>query len=134
MEIFLEFMLMQMAQLQAQSCDKYNPFIIVAVKKTAWFRLIKLKNIVFEFTKTFQIPNKNILAMKLLFNPSMHNVDKWSNILLKSCSVNVARFLKYFWLNNCFWIHFTYLQAAHLKSYKYCKFPLNLLVFIVREH
>ena len=25
----------------------------------------------------------------------MYNVEKWSNILLKSCSVNPARFLKY---------------------------------------
>ena len=25
----------------------------------------------------------------------MHSVEKWSNILLKSCGVNEARFLKY---------------------------------------
>ena len=28
-------------------------------------------------------------------NPSIHDVEKWSNILLKSCSLNNARFLKY---------------------------------------
>ena len=31
------------------------------------------------------------------FNPFIHNVVKWSNILLKSCEVYTARFLKYFW-------------------------------------
>ena len=30
-------------------------------------------------------------------NPLMHNVVKWPNILLKSCGVNTARFLKYVW-------------------------------------
>ena len=29
------------------------------------------------------------------FNPFMHNVVKWLNILWKSCGVNTARFLKY---------------------------------------
>ena len=27
----------------------------------------------------------------------MHNVEKWPNILEKSCGVNTARFLKYVW-------------------------------------
>ena len=27
----------------------------------------------------------------------MHNVEKWPNILLKSCCVNTARILKYAW-------------------------------------
>ena len=27
----------------------------------------------------------------------MHNVVKWPNILLKSCGVNIARFLIYVW-------------------------------------
>ena len=27
----------------------------------------------------------------------MYNVVKWPNILLKSCGVNTARFLKYVW-------------------------------------
>ena len=31
------------------------------------------------------------------FNPFVHNVVKWPNILLKSCSVYTARFLKYVW-------------------------------------
>ena len=31
------------------------------------------------------------------FNPLLHNVEKWPNILLKSCGVNTARFLKYAW-------------------------------------
>ena len=30
-------------------------------------------------------------------NPFMHNVVKWPNIILKSCGVNTARFLKYVW-------------------------------------
>ena len=30
-------------------------------------------------------------------NPFVHNVVKWPNILLKSCGVNSARFLKYIW-------------------------------------
>ena len=28
----------------------------------------------------------------------MHNVEKWPNILIKSYSVHIARFLKYLWL------------------------------------
>ena len=31
------------------------------------------------------------------FNPFMHNVVKWPNILQKSCGVNTTRFLKYVW-------------------------------------
>ena len=31
------------------------------------------------------------------FNPFVHNVVKWSNILQKSCGVHTARFLKYVW-------------------------------------
>ena len=31
------------------------------------------------------------------FNSFFHNVEKRSNFLLKSCSVNTARFLKYVW-------------------------------------
>ena len=31
------------------------------------------------------------------FNPFMHNVEKWPNILQKSCRVNSARILKYVW-------------------------------------
>ena len=27
----------------------------------------------------------------------MHNVEKWPDLLLKSCGVNTARFLKYIW-------------------------------------
>ena len=30
-------------------------------------------------------------------NPFMHDIVKWSNILLKSCGVNIARSLKYVW-------------------------------------
>ena len=30
-------------------------------------------------------------------NPFIHNVEKWLNIPLKSCGVNVARFLKHVW-------------------------------------
>ena len=32
---------------------------------------------------------------KFFINPLFHNVQKWPNILLKSCSVHTARFLKY---------------------------------------
>ena len=31
------------------------------------------------------------------FNPFMHNVVKWPNILSESCGVHTARFLKYVW-------------------------------------
>ena len=31
------------------------------------------------------------------FNPFMHNVVKWPNILQKSCGAHTARFLKYVW-------------------------------------
>ena len=30
-----------------------------------------------------------------IFNAFIHNVEKWPNILLKSCGVNTAKFLKY---------------------------------------
>ena len=30
-------------------------------------------------------------------NPFMHNVVKWRKIILKSCGVHTARFLKYVW-------------------------------------
>ena len=32
-----------------------------------------------------------------LFNPFMRNVEKWPNILLKSCTVSTSRFLKCVW-------------------------------------
>ena len=38
-----------------------------------------------------------VLQRKQLVKPFKHNVEKWSNILLKSCGVNTARFLKYIW-------------------------------------
>ena len=41
----------------------------------------------------FEVKTKNVA----LFNPSMHNVVKWPNILSKSCGVNTARVLKYVW-------------------------------------
>ena len=34
---------------------------------------------------------------ELVANPFIHNVEKWSDILLKSCGVNTARFLKHVW-------------------------------------
>ena len=44
-----------------------------------------------------QLPgNVSMLCAKELFNPFIHN-GKWPNILLKSCGVNTARFLKYIW-------------------------------------
>ena len=33
----------------------------------------------------------------LFINPLFHNIEKWSNILLKSCGVYTVRFLKYVW-------------------------------------
>ena len=41
----------------------------------------------------FEVKTKNVA----LFNPFMHNVVKWPNILYKSCGVNTARVLKYVW-------------------------------------
>ena len=35
--------------------------------------------------------------MRALINPFIYNVVKWPKILLKSCGVNTARFLKYLW-------------------------------------
>ena len=31
----------------------------------------------------------------IFFNPVIHNVEKWSNILLKYCGFRTARFLRY---------------------------------------
>ena len=36
--------------------------------------------------------------IKEIFNLFMHNVEKWPNTLLKFCSVNTVRYLKYVWL------------------------------------
>ena len=36
--------------------------------------------------------HKTFLLEKAEFNPFMHNVVKWPNILLKSCGVHNARF------------------------------------------
>ena len=35
--------------------------------------------------------------LDIIINPFMHNVVKWPNILLKSCGVHTAKFLKYVW-------------------------------------
>ena len=40
---------------------------------------------------------KHHSTLTILFNPFMHNVVKWSNILSKPCGVHTARFLKYVW-------------------------------------
>ena len=39
----------------------------------------------------------DLVKIAVLFNPFMHNVVKWPNILWKSCGVHTARFLKYVW-------------------------------------
>ena len=41
------------------------------------------------------INNSNDSNSCIRFNPLLHNVEKWPNILLKSCGVHTARFLKY---------------------------------------
>ena len=35
------------------------------------------------------------IFINLTVNPFMYNIEKWLNILLKSCGVNTAKFLKY---------------------------------------
>ena len=35
--------------------------------------------------------------LKYYVNPVMQNAEKWLNIILKSCGVHTARFLKYAW-------------------------------------
>ena len=44
-----------------------------------------------EHLKTF-----NLKALRT-FNPFMHNVVKWPNILWKPCGIHTARFLKHVW-------------------------------------
>ena len=46
---------------------------------------------------TVSIQEPCFIAVASALNPVMFNVVKWPNILLKSCSVNTARFLKYVW-------------------------------------
>ena len=62
-----------------------------------------------DFSKFFKCTEEHRLAVVLLyftlrlyFNVVslilfVHNVEKWPNILLKSCGVNTARTLKYAW-------------------------------------
>ena len=38
------------------------------------------------------------MVRKREVNVFVHNVEKWPNILLKSCDVKTASFLKYAWL------------------------------------
>ena len=39
----------------------------------------------------------NSMISGFIFNPLFHNVEKWPNILYKSCGFHTARFLKYAW-------------------------------------
>ena len=66
-----------------------------------------------------------------LFNSLFHNVEKWPNILLKSCGVHTARFLKYVWpffnifqqrlWHRCFAVNF----AKFLRTLSFYRTPLG---------
>ena len=56
-------------------------------KKIFWQKCLPVK-----FGKLFRK-----VILESTFNPFMHNIVKWPNILQKSCSVHTARFLKYVW-------------------------------------
>ena len=44
-----------------------------------------------------KVNNTGCWLLLVSTNPFIHNVDKWPNILWKSCGVNTAGFLKYVW-------------------------------------
>ena len=50
-----------------------------------------------KMTKKYYVQNagKDIAALIIHLNLSMHYVEKWSSILWKSGGMNIARFLKY---------------------------------------
>ena len=67
--------------------------------------------------------NQNLkYCFKVNFNPFMHNVVKWPNILKKICGVNTARFLKYVW-------PFYDIFMKGLKSYYQNQNFLSLFIF-----
>ena len=37
------------------------------------------------------------MPLQFFIDLFMHNVEKWPDVLYKSCGVNTARFLKYVW-------------------------------------
>ena len=45
-----------------------------------------------EWLNYFEINYNDILSMIKKLNPLLHNVEKWPNIILKSCGVHTARF------------------------------------------
>ena len=47
------------------------------------------------FTNSKQQGDRTFTLLTL--STFIRNVEKWSNILLKSCGVNTARFVKYVW-------------------------------------
>ena len=61
---------------------------------------------------------KTALLLKVLiivsFNPFMHNVVKWPNILLKSCGVHTAILIKYVWL----FYNIMYERVKHLFAFR----------------
>ena len=84
--------------------DLFNPFIvrIISILTFILFNSHVSKPCCPAMTQTSGrssvifsiIPKKN----EILLTSFMYNVDKWPNILLKSCGIHTARFLMYFWL------------------------------------
>ena len=46
----------------------------------------------------------DLVLVKYQYYPFIHNVRKWLNILLKSCGVHTARFLKQIWPFSTFYM------------------------------
>ena len=57
-------------------------------------RIFSRSNYVVKFRFIFHF---SAFDLSIRFNPFMHNVEKWLNILQKSCGVHTAIFLKYVW-------------------------------------
>ena len=55
----------------------------------------KMLNIFFKILNIYDLQGNKYT--KITLNLFMHKDEKWPNILLKSCTVNTSRFLKYVW-------------------------------------
>ena len=68
-----------------------------------WVKWVKCSNRFWKIDSAFDLFQTNQVGLygwktcREWLNPFIHYFKKWSNMLLKSCSLNTARFLKYVW-------------------------------------
>ena len=87
--ILSDFIVYQPCQSYIKSLGKSREWYCQKVEIKTWCCLRSISNL--EKKKSWMCSIKN------LFNPLLHNIEKQSNILSKSYSVNIAKFSKYVW-------------------------------------